>query len=619
MAMFLRLFFLTFFIIPAQPTVAQEKENGLLPVPQKGNFSAEKFSLNDQWSISVTNVGKNDIALRSLHDGLKERNSIRLSSANTANRIQLIIKDGAVNIGATTDTNRASLVKQAYHLKIQKGKITITANAPQGLFYGVQTFLQSLYLQAGQTFANAGEITDWPDMDMRIIYWDDAHHLERIEALKRAIRQAAFYKINGFAIKLEGHFQYASAKPIVEPYAYTAVEYQELTDYARSYYVELIPYLDAPAHVSFILKHPEFAHLRAFANSNYEISVVDPKADALLLGMFNELIEANKGGKYILMSTDEAYYTGKPENEKRAAEKAGGEGRLLAHYISRIANKLHEKGRKVIIWAEFPLKEEDINYLPSHIINGVYNDEWAATIRSHGMRQLIYTSTQGVEPLFPNYTKQAVKEIKREGTLALTDDEAQQGELALGRVGEVLNTITTAVAAKKADLMGVIVAAWADTGLHPETFWLGYAAGAAGGWNHNKVSAADLSKRFYSSFYGADAHKMDSIYSLLSSQADFWDKSWDWQASQWRTPIFGNSYKIFDTAKPAKDQTIPLPAVPSASNLSIQKDWLKENNERLALAKKFLEENDRLMQLLYEAMENSHYQFNNLQVLHSVR
>ena len=53
-----------------------------------------------------------------------------------------------------------------------------------------------------------GEIVDWPDLQLRLIYWDDAHHLERKEAFRKAIQQAAFFKINAIAIKLEGHFVY---------------------------------------------------------------------------------------------------------------------------------------------------------------------------------------------------------------------------------------------------------------------------------------------------------------------------------------------------------------------------------------------------------------------------
>ena len=77
-----------------------------------------------------------------------------------------------------------------------------------------------------------GEIMDWPDLELRVIYWDDAHHLEHLEVLKAAVRQAAFYKINGFSIKLEGHFQYRHAAAMVEPYAMSPAELQELTDYA---------------------------------------------------------------------------------------------------------------------------------------------------------------------------------------------------------------------------------------------------------------------------------------------------------------------------------------------------------------------------------------------------
>ena len=597
----------------------QDKTKTLLPVPAQMALTDERYVIDDSWSfIPSMNISTHDPAVKSLSAELKERFGIRLKNSSTANKIQLVIKPGSVTIGQTTDTNRTSLKKQAYRLTLDKARITITANAGAGLFYGVQTLIQLLQKENGKVWFTGGNITDWPDMDLRMIYWDDAHHLEKLDAMKRAIRQASYYKINAFTLKLEGHFQYVAANPIVEPYAYTPAEYQELTDYAKAHYIELVPWLDAPAHISFILKHPEYKDLRAFPNSNYQFSLLNPKADELVLGMFDELFKANKGGKYVLLSTDEAYYAGMPENEKKRAAELGSNGKLLAEYVTRIANKLHARGRTVIMWVEYPLEKTDVTSLPSHIVSGVYNSDWAPTIRKHGMRQLIYTSTQGVEPLFPLYHKQPVKKIERKGSLALTDDEEQQGELQRGRVGEVLNSITSTIAEGKADLMGVIVAAWGDAGLNPETFWLGYAAGAAPGWNNKSMTSQDLTTRFYRSFYGPNTIQMDSVYSLLSSQADFWDKSWDWMASDWRTPIFGNSYKIFDTAKPAKDQTLPLLPVPSDNDLTINQDWNAINKERLQLAEKYLQDNERLMQLLHENLVRIDYQHYNLQVLHSV-
>jgi hypothetical protein len=294
---------------------------GLLPVPQRVSLTSRQYVLDNNWAIHAgSNISKEDPAVKSLSSALKDRFgvTVKMNTANSGSKkvILLVLKAGSVTIGKTTDTNRTALMQQAYHLQLDKENITVTANAAQGLYYGVQTLVQLLEKENGKTHFAGGSITDWPDMDLRMIYWDDAHHLERLDAMKRAIKQASFYKINAFALKLEGHFEFESAKPIIEPYAYTAEEYQELTDYAKAHYVELVPYLDAPAHISFRLKHPEYKDLRAFPNSNYELNVINPKADELMLGMINDLIEANKGGKYFLLSTDEAYYVGKSESEK---------------------------------------------------------------------------------------------------------------------------------------------------------------------------------------------------------------------------------------------------------------------------------------------------------------
>lgn len=609
----------------SQDPVKLKPGSALLPVPQSVSLSDHEYILDHKWLIvGGNNVSTTDPAVQSLTAELKERFGLTIklnTGAHVSNRltvIRLIVKAGAVKIGKATDTNRTALMQQAYHLKLDKENITITANAAQGLFYGVQSFIQLLRKENGKTYFAGGEITDWPDMDMRMIYWDDAHHLERLDAMKRIIRQASYYKINAFSLKLEGHFQFPSAAPVVEPYAYTPAELQELTDYARQRYVELVPFLDAPAHIAFILKHPAYKNLRAFANSNYELNVLDPEADKLITGMMNDLIAANKGSRYFLFSTDEAYYVGMSGSEKKRADILGGNGRLFAEYIARIANKLREKGRKVIIWGEYPLRPEDINSLPSHIINGVYDPATANIFKANGMRQLIYTSMQGEEPLFPNYHRLPPEVFSAKSSASLGDEEEQQGELPKGRVSEVLKDIISASNGGKSDFMGVVVAGWADAGLNPETFWLGYATGAAGGWNSNAVTAADLTTRFYNSFYRSKTGSIDKVYKLLSTQADFWGKSWEWQSSKNRTPIVGYSAAVYETPKPAKDQFLPALPVPSGMDLSLNKNWSKDNKVLLATAEKFLKENDELMNLLSENLVAADYQHYNLQVLRTV-
>lgn len=598
----------------SNPAITFKYISNLLPVPQKVSISSKTFSLNNHWSAEGDGNIENKAALQTLIEGLKEKKitfmvpSQDAATTSSSHIIKLVVNKGSVQIGQSTDTNRTELEKQAYRLKLSDTGISITANASQGLFYGVQTLLQLIKFQREKVLLPEGEIVDWPDLNVRMIYWDDAHHLEKMEALKGIIKQAAYYKINAFAIKLEGHFQYKSAPAIVEPYALSAIEYQELTDYAKVFFVELVPYLDAPAHVAFILKHPEYAPLRAFPNSNYEFSVTNPGTDTLLLKMFGELIDASKGGKYILLSTDEAYYVGKAKDDQKEAEALGGRGKLLAKFTGRIADALHKQGRRVIFWGEYPLTPSDIPTLPSHLVNGVYDSSTASKYRENKMRQFIYTYTQGEEPLFPSYYP----------TSSGNNVADAAKDRATGRVEGMLTTISSAISEKKSDFMGVFIAGWADAGLHPETFWLGYATGAAAGWNHALVTAQDLKDRFYNSFYGSGTVKIKKVYQLLSKQAQFYDESWKWEPSQLRKPIFGNSEEIYKTPKSVNDQTLPMLPVPSAKDFSIKNDWSKTNRQLLLSVRKSLQENSELTDLLHDNLRSVQYQHYNLEVMLSV-
>src|SRR4030095_8259204 len=108
------------------------------------------------------------------------------------------------------------------------------------------------------------------------------------------------------------------------------------------------------------------------------------------------------------------------------------------------------------------------------------------------------------------------------------------------------------------------------------------------------------------------------VYQRLSSQAEFWNTSWEWENSRHRSPIIGSSAGIFHSPKPAKDQSLPALPVPSATNLSVNLDWIRQNQERLQAAEKLLLENDALMLLLQENLDRVDDKLDNLLVLRSV-
>jgi hexosaminidase len=584
----------------------------VVPEPQQVHLKDGDFEFGSGWRLQLSHgVKPDDVAVESLKEGLENRDGITLKTRGRGKVIELAIQPGSVAIGQATDQNKQELEAQAYKLELASSGIRITANAPTGLFYGVETLVQLVESSQGKLWLPEAEITDWPDLEQRNIYWDDNHHLERMEVLKQALRQAAFYKVNGFVIKLNDHFEYQSAPALVNPYALSPEQLQELTDYGLKYHVQLIPYVDGPAHIAFILKHPEYAGLREFPDSNYELCATNPDSYKLLEGMYQDLLDANKGVKYFVLSTDEPYYVGLANNdqchEAELAQKLGSVGKVEARFLDKAAGYLHEHGRKVIFWGEYPLVPSDISSLPNYLINGeVYGPEFDPAFKAHGIKQMIFVSTQsGSHRLFPTYyllpDSKLVNPVREDTVLY-----------------EIFTHISFGPARQQSDLIGVFNAGWGDEGLHPETFWLGYATGTSWAWHPGSPAPAEARSSFYHLFYGQGALEMGRVYQLMSTQAEFWNSSWDREPSSARKPIFGSSYAIFKPRHPAYDQTLPLPPVPQGEYLRLGFDWNQANARRVKMAQDNMPANDELLDLLHKNLKSVQFQKYNLEVFSAI-
>src|ERR1039458_3980156 len=77
-------------------------------------------------------------------------------------------------------------------------------------------------------------------------------------------------------------------------------------------------------------------------------------------GCFQDLMDANKGGKYFHLSTDEAWFIGKADNdqchETARARQLGSPSKLWAEFTQKTAGYLRDHGREVIFWGEEPFQ-----------------------------------------------------------------------------------------------------------------------------------------------------------------------------------------------------------------------------------------------------------------------
>ncbi len=483
----------------------------LIPAPQQVSLQDNDITLDCSWSIS-TELGDDAIAVRRLAEGAKELHELVFEGSGER---KIVLR---AQLGAVKDVKGKDNAAQAYTIKISPAQIEITGNSEQGVFYGVQSFLQLIRIDSkGRCRLPAGTITDWPALALRFVHWDTKHHQSRMETLKRYIDWAAFFKVNAIGFEMEDKYEYPSHPVIGAPGAYTKEQMIELTRYAMERYIELVPQVQAPAHLAFVLKHPEFAHLRATPDCNYQVSMCNEEAMELIFDMYQDMIDATPGVKYFHASTDEVYYAGwsdqclrkKPFNDENRSQ-------FWVDYVNRVHSWLAERGRTMICWVEYPLLPEHIKQLPKGLINGIghekSNAQWHGAVEKAGIEQLIYCSQQGEERLFPNF---------------LPTNFPYRGRQVTGRLFDTRHTVD-AMYERGIKAVGTFAAAWDDSGLHDETFWIGWATLTQYGWSPQGPSVEQTIADFMDIYYGPGNQDMTALYRTLQEGARFFQEAWDY-------------------------------------------------------------------------------------------
>ncbi len=587
----MRLLILILFVVPAgaQTTNLRLRGHALIPSPRETRLEAGEVVVDSRWRLDAGTLSASHIAVRSLVNDLDFFHSLRLEMGADAPAIRLRLAPGAVNTGAEPAIDR-----QAYRLTTRDSGVDIAGNSEQGLFYGVQTLVQLLKRDpAGRLVVPRGVIEDWPAVALRFLHWDTKHHQDRIETLKRYLDWAARFKVNRIGFELEDKFAYPSLPDVGAPGAFTPAELQHIVDYGLERYIQVIPQIQAPAHLAYVLKHSRYSPLRADGN-NYQSAMCDPRTYDLVFSMYDDVVRATKGVDSVFVSTDEVYYAGiesgcdKPYNDENRSLR-------WIDFVRRAHDHLEKQRRTMLIWAEYPLLPHHAKLLPGGIIDGVIGEEgYLEAEKELGIRQLSYNSMQGGELLFPSH-------FAHETAAGVAPGHLQQAyeNIAHGR-------------ATRGQPIGVYGAAWDDSGLHNETFWLGWSAVASWGWNPGTPRPEQHATEFMQVYYGSRAYGMIDVYRMIERQARDWESAWERTVSKARGPGYGNSYgKGMGTTRYDLTLTPPAPRLGDSG--------FREHYRRILdpLPQRTLE-NDRLMHALAEAFGQADRNAYNLEVLQSL-
>jgi hexosaminidase len=273
-------------------SLCQNPDNkiSIIPEPVKMIQSAGYFQLPENISIEAPALP----VLAPTLNFLKQRLSIPTGYKTT---ISNLASDASIKLVLNTVAN-AMIGKEGYQLTVTPKNISISANEPAGLFYGVQSLVQLLpvSIESSQLVKTSSwqipcvDITDYPRFGWRGLMFDVSRHFFTKQEVKDFIDQMARYKFNlmhwhltddeGWRIEIKslpnlttkgvmrvdktGYFGTFSNPLPDEPLTYggfyTQEDIKEVIQYAKERFINILPEVDVPGHSAAALAaYPELA------------------------------------------------------------------------------------------------------------------------------------------------------------------------------------------------------------------------------------------------------------------------------------------------------------------------------------------------------------------------
>lgn len=305
-----------------------------------------------------------------------------LADKETGNSISLLIDE------------KIQVNDEGYTLDITTKNAVIKAKTAQGLFYGMQTFLQLLPAEVeSPALVNeiawtvpAVSITDEPRFGYRGIMLDPCRHFIPVENIKKQLDVLSLFKINrlhwhltddqGWRIEIKKYpklTEIGSKRIEGEGYEYgdfyTQEEIKEVVAYATERFITVIPEIEIPGH--------ELAAISAYPELSCTGEAITPRIiwgveDVVLCAgkestfeFFENVIAEVAGlfpGEYFHVGGDECPKTSWqkcPLCQKRIREEGlrgdkehSAEERLQSYFVQRMEKVLAKYNKKMIGWDE---------------------------------------------------------------------------------------------------------------------------------------------------------------------------------------------------------------------------------------------------------------------------
>ncbi len=387
----------------------QAQEISIIPKPAEMQIEEGEFSFNGKVVLCYPKIkdGGIDAVVDNFVREIKKTTGVKLVKDRLKDGLFLGLhveesaKKGDAHIVLYVDEY---MLKEAYRLSVTPKRIDIAASTPAGFFYAFQTLKQLMprNVMAGVPDDSVEEwrvpcvfIVDEPRFSWRGFMLDEGRHFYGKEEIKKIIDVMAAYKMNrfhwhltedqGWRIEIKKYPKltevgawrdskvcaWGDVKPDGIRYGgyYTHKDINEVVEYAKERFVEIIPEVDIPGHSqAAVASYPEF--LACDPENKHDvwlwqgvssdvINVANPLAVQFAKDVIDELTELFPFG-YIHLGGDECptYKWERNSDCQALLKEIGSENYrdLQIHFykqlLDHVAQKPADKQRKLVFWNE---------------------------------------------------------------------------------------------------------------------------------------------------------------------------------------------------------------------------------------------------------------------------
>ncbi len=272
---------------------------------------------------------------------------------------------------------------QAYDLRIDGERISITASTPAGIFYGTQTLCQ--LLAQLRTRLPTLRCMDWPDFATRGVMLDISRDkVPTRTTLMNLIDLLASLKINQIQLYTEHTFAYrrhpvvwADASPL------DGADILALDRYCQERFIELVPNQNSFGHLRRWLIHEPYRELAEAPDGcdtvwgrfdePFSLYPGDPASLEFLRSLYDELLP-HFSSRQFNVGCDETVDLG--QGRSRALAQEIGVGKIYLDFLLTIHREVSARGHIMQFWGDIVVKHPDlVPHLPRDLIALVWGYE----------------------------------------------------------------------------------------------------------------------------------------------------------------------------------------------------------------------------------------------------